>query len=102
MECTSNDNRASATQPAEGNPPVDPLLRLTGTASDEPVNVPTIEASNSTFSDGSDFHERKYFNTKNDLKRKLSDIAMKGNFEFQTRKSNWSLWVIECIDPNCS
>ncbi|KAL5580403.1 hypothetical protein UlMin_012845 [Ulmus minor] len=27
---------------------------------------------------------------------------MKGNFEFQTRKSNRSLWVIECIDPNCS
>ncbi|KAL5540497.1 hypothetical protein UlMin_043091 [Ulmus minor] len=27
---------------------------------------------------------------------------MKGNFEFRTRKSNRSLWVIECIDPNCS
>ncbi|KAL5568592.1 hypothetical protein UlMin_025167 [Ulmus minor] len=27
---------------------------------------------------------------------------MKDNFEFRTRKSNWSLWVIECIDPNCS
>ncbi|KAL5538211.1 hypothetical protein UlMin_045403 [Ulmus minor] len=102
VERTSNDNRASATQPAEGNPPVDPLLRLTGAGSDEPVNVPTIEASDSTFSDGSDLHEGKYFNTKNDLKRKLSDIAMKGNFEFRTRKSNRSLWVIECIDPNCS
>ncbi|KAL5543618.1 hypothetical protein UlMin_007402 [Ulmus minor] len=27
---------------------------------------------------------------------------MKGNFEFRTRKSNRSLWVIECIDLNCS
>ncbi|KAL5569114.1 hypothetical protein UlMin_025689 [Ulmus minor] len=27
---------------------------------------------------------------------------MKGNFEFRTRKSNRSLWVIRCIDPNCS
>ncbi|KAL5572822.1 hypothetical protein UlMin_022419 [Ulmus minor] len=99
---TSNDNGASATQPAEGNPPVDPLLRLTGAGSNEPVNVPTIEASDSIFSDESDLHEGKYFNTKKDLKRKLSDIAMKGNFEFRTRKSNRSLWVIECIDPNCS
>ncbi|KAL5557636.1 hypothetical protein UlMin_033847 [Ulmus minor] len=64
--------------------------------------MPTIEASDSTFSDGSDLHEGKYFNTKKDLKRKLSDIDMKGNFEFRTRKSNRSLWVIECIDPNCS
>ncbi|KAL5581296.1 hypothetical protein UlMin_013738 [Ulmus minor] len=101
-ERTSNDNGASVTQPAEGNPPVDPLLQVTGAGSDEPVNVPTIEASDSTFSDGSDLHEGKYFNTKKDLKRKLSDIAMKGNFEFRTRKSNRSLWVIECIDPNCS
>ena len=91
MERSSNDNRASATQPAEGNPPVDPLLRLTGAVSDEPVNVPTTEASDSTFRDGSDLHEGKYFNTKKDLKRKLSDIAMKGNFEFCTRKSNQSL-----------
>ncbi|KAL5565272.1 hypothetical protein UlMin_028436 [Ulmus minor] len=81
---------------------VDPLLRLTGAASDEPVNVPTTEASDSTFRDGSDLHEGKYFNTKKDLKRKLSDIAMKGNFEFRTRISNRLLWVIECIDPNCS
>ncbi|KAL5583295.1 hypothetical protein UlMin_015737 [Ulmus minor] len=102
VERTSNDNGASATQLAEGNPPVDPLLWLTGAASDEPVNVPTIEASDSTFSDGSDLHEGKYFNTKKDLKRKLSYIAMKCNFEFQTRKSNRSLWVIEYIDPNCS
>ncbi|KAL5558190.1 hypothetical protein UlMin_034401 [Ulmus minor] len=64
--------------------------------------MPTTEASDSTFRDGSDLHEGKYFNTKKDLKRKLSDIAMKGNFEFRTRKSNQSLWVIECIDPNCS
>ncbi|KAL5564231.1 hypothetical protein UlMin_027395 [Ulmus minor] len=28
--------RASATQPAEGNPPVDPLLQVTGAGSDEP------------------------------------------------------------------
>ena len=102
VEHTENDNGASVTQPAEGNPVVDPLLRLTGAASDEPVNVPTTEASDSTFRDGSDLHEGKYFNTKKDLKRKLSDIAMKGNFEFRTRKSNRSLWVIECIDPNCS
>ncbi|KAL5538059.1 hypothetical protein UlMin_046102 [Ulmus minor] len=102
VECTSNDNGASVTQPAEGNPLVDPLLQLTGAASDEPVNMPTIEASNSTFSDGSNLHKGKYFNTKKDLKRKLSDITMKGNFEFWTRKSNQSLWVIECIDPNCS
>ncbi|KAL5578638.1 hypothetical protein UlMin_011080 [Ulmus minor] len=27
---------------------------------------------------------------------------MKGNFEFRTGKSNRLLWVIECIDPNCS
>ncbi|KAL5553140.1 hypothetical protein UlMin_040541 [Ulmus minor] len=46
-------------------------------------------------------HEGKYFNTKKDLKRKLSDIAMKSNFEFRTRKSNRSLWFIECINPNC-
>ncbi|KAL5560742.1 hypothetical protein UlMin_036953 [Ulmus minor] len=102
VERTSNDIGASATQPAEGNPPVDPLLWLTGASSNEPANVPTIEASDSTFTDGSDLHEGKYFNTKKDLKRKLSYIAMKGNFEFRTRKSNWSLWVIECIDPNCS
>ncbi|KAL5542079.1 hypothetical protein UlMin_009789 [Ulmus minor] len=102
MERTENDNGASFTQPAEGNPVVDPLLWLTGAASDEPVNVPTTEASDSTFRDRSDLHEGKYFNTKKDLKRKLSDIAMKGNFEFRTRKSNRSLWVIECIDPNCS
>ncbi|KAL5557981.1 hypothetical protein UlMin_034192 [Ulmus minor] len=95
-------NPGRDTQPAEGNPVVDPLLRLTGAASDEPVNVPTTEASDSTFRDGSDLHEGKYFNTKKDLKRKLSDIAMKGNFEFRTRKSNRSLWVIECINPNCS
>ena len=97
VEHTDNDNGASITQPTEGNPVVDPLLRLTGATSDEPVNVPTTEASDSTFRDGSDLHERKYFNTKKDLKRKLSDIAMKGNFEFWTRKSNWSLWVIECM-----
>ena len=102
MESTSNDNGASATQLEEGNPPVDPLLRLTGAGSDEPANVPTIEASDSTFSDGSDLQEGKYFNTKKDLKRKISDIAMKGNFEFRTRKSNRSLWVIECINLNCS
>ena len=102
VERTENDNEASVTQPAEGNPVVDPLLRLTGAASNEPVNVLTIEALDSTFRDGSDLHKGKYFNTKKDLKRKLSDIAMKGNFEFRTRKSNRSLWVIECIDPNCS
>ena len=70
MERTNNDNGASVTQPTEGNPVVDPLLQLTGAASDDPVNVPTTEASNSTFRDGSDLHEGKYFNTKKDLKKK--------------------------------
>lgn len=102
LEHASNDNGASATQPAEGNPPVEPLLLVIGAASDEPVIVLTTQASNSTFSDGSDLHEGKYFNSKKDLKRKLSDIAMKGNFEFGTRKSNRSLWVIECVDPSYS
>ncbi|KAL5545585.1 hypothetical protein UlMin_005272 [Ulmus minor] len=102
VERTSNDNGASASQSTEGDPPVDLLLWLTGATSDKPVNVPTTEAIDSTFSDGLDLHEGKYFNTKNDVKRKFSNIAMKGNFEFRTRKSNRSLWVIKCIDPNCS
>ncbi|KAL5564873.1 hypothetical protein UlMin_028037 [Ulmus minor] len=73
-----------------------------GPASDGPINVLTTQTSDSTFNDGLDLHEGKYFSSKKDLKRKLSNIAMKGNFEFRTRKSNRSLWVIKCINPNCS
>ena len=29
-------------------------------------------------------------------------LHLKGIFEFQTRKSTKSLWVIECIDSNCN
>ena len=102
MELIINDNGAGASKSAEGNPPVDPLLLLIRLASDKPVNVPTTQALDSIFSNGFDVHEVKYFNSKKDLKRKLSNIAIKGNFESRTRKSNWSLWVIECIDPNYS
>ena len=47
-------------------------------------------------------HVNKYFGNKKELKNKLTEIAIKGNFEFRTRKSNGSLLVIECVDPNYS
>ncbi|KAL5548715.1 hypothetical protein UlMin_003946 [Ulmus minor] len=67
-----------------------------------PVDDPTNEKSNSTFSDGSDLYEGQYFSNKQELKNKLTEIALKGNFEFWTRKSNSWMWVIECVDPSCS
>ncbi|KAL5549173.1 hypothetical protein UlMin_004404 [Ulmus minor] len=32
---------------------------------------------------------------------KVTDVAFKGNFEFRTIKSTKSLWVVQCVDPNC-
>ena len=57
---------------------------------------------NSTIGDGSDLYEGQYFSNKKELKNKLTESALKGNFEFQIRKSNSWLWVIECVDLNCS
>ena len=71
-------------------------------AIEEPIDEYTTQPSDASFGDGSDLHEGQYFTNKNELKRKLSDIAMKGIFQFQMRKLNISLWVIECVDPNCS
>ena len=67
-----------------------------------PVDDQTNEKSNSTFGNGSDFYEGQYFSNKKELKNKLTEIALKGNFEFRMRKSNSWLWVIECVDPSCS
>ena len=84
----SNDSGAGESQSAEDNPLVDLVLLLMGPISDEIVDVPTTKASNYTFSDGLDLHEGYYFNSKKELKRKLFDVALKGNFEFRTRKWN--------------
>ena len=78
------------------------MILLNAPVSCESLNDLTIEASDSTFGDGSDLHEGKYFANKKELKKKLTEIALKGNIEFQVRKSNSLLWVIECVDPKCS
>ena len=81
---------------------MNPVLLLNAPVSDELLNDLTVEASDSTFGDGSNLHGGKYFGNKKELKKNLTEIAIKGNIEFQTRKSNSSLWVIKCIDPNCN
>ena len=92
-----------ASQLEEGaSQPTHPMLFLNAHVSGKPLNDLTIGASYSTFGDGSDLHEGKYFAKKKELKNKLTKIVLKGNFEFQTRKSNSLLWVIKCVDPNCS
>ena len=47
-------------------------------------------------------YESQYFSNKKELKNKLTEIVLKGNFEFRMRKSNSWLWVIECVDPSYS
>ena len=81
---------------------MEPLLLPYPPVSGAPLNNLTIEALDFTFSDGSDLYEDQYFANKKELKNNLTEIALKGNFEFRTRKSNTLLWVIECVDPNCS
>ena len=67
-----------------------------------PLDDPINEATNSTFGDGPDLYEGQYFSNKKELKNKLTEIVLKGNFEFWMRKSNSWMWVIECVDPSCS
>lgn len=101
-ETVSIEFGGSGSQPDVGtNQPIDPVLLLNAPVSGEPPNDLTVDTLDSTFGDGSYLHEGKYFGSKKELKKKLTKIAIKGNFEFQTRKSNISLWVIECVDPNC-
>ncbi|KAL5552409.1 hypothetical protein UlMin_002585 [Ulmus minor] len=57
----------------------------------EPTEVCVYEKSRQESSDDTDgLHDGSY------------DGFRDNYFDFQTRKSNRSLWVIECIDPNCS
>ena len=67
-----------------------------------PLDDPTNEALDSTFGDGLNLYEGQYFSNKKELNNKLTEIALKGNFEFRTRKSNSWLWVIERVDSSCS
>ena len=102
FECDGAQVAENASQPKEGaTQPTEPFLLACPSVS-APVDDPTNEKSNSTFSDGSDLYEGQYFSNKQELKNKLTEIALKGNFEFWTRKSNSWLWVIECVDQGCS
>ena len=87
---------ACATQPTK--PFLLPCPLVTGAPLDDPTN----EALNSNFDDVLDLYEGQYFSNKKLLKNKLTEITLKGNFEFRTRKSNSWLWVIECVNLNCS
>ena len=93
----------NASQPEEGaTQPTELFLLPCPSVTGAPLDDPTNEKSNSTFSDWLDLYEGQYFSNKKELKNKLTEIALKGNFEFWARKSNSWLWVIECIDPSCS
>ena len=60
------------------------LLLLAVRDSGEPSNEKRSEASDSTFGDGSDLHEGRFFSSKKELMNKLTDIAFIGHFEFRT------------------
>ena len=83
VEAVGVEFRKSSSQPDVGaNKPTDPVLLLNAPVTGEPLNDPTIKASNSTFGDGLDLHEGKYFANKKELKNKLTEITLKRNFEF--------------------
>ncbi|KAL5548123.1 hypothetical protein UlMin_003354 [Ulmus minor] len=93
---------AGGSEPIEDNPQDKPALLLTGAVSDATLNENVTDTTDSTFEDGSELHEGQYFKNKKALHRKLTNVALTGNFEFQTTRSSKSLWVIQCVDPNCS
>ena len=70
--------------PKDANKPSEPLLLLMAPISGEPSNVLRTKASDSTFRDGLDLHEGRFFSSKKELMNKLNNVAFKGNFEFQT------------------
>ena len=62
--------------------PSDALLLLAACNSGEPSNERIREALDSTFGDGSDLQEGRFFSSKKELMNKLIDVAFKWNFEF--------------------
>ena len=58
----------------------DALLLLAACNSGEPSNERISEASDSTFGDGLDLHEGRFFISKKELMNKLTDVAFKENF----------------------
>ncbi|KAL5540487.1 hypothetical protein UlMin_043081 [Ulmus minor] len=91
------DSIAGESEPTED----EPALLLTRAINDEALNE-NVDRTDSTFGDGSDLHEGQYFKNKNALHRKLTGVALAGNFEFWTTRSSKLLWVIKCVDPNCN
>ena len=73
-------------------------MLLTVAVTSEPRN----KLLDSTFGDGSNLQGGKYFSCKKELMYKLTNVTFKGNFEFWTIKSTKSLWVVQCINPNCN
>ena len=61
---------------------MEPFLLPSPSVTGVPLDDPTNETSNSTFSDGSYSYEGQYFSNKKNLKNKLTKIALKGNIEF--------------------
>ncbi|KAL5568983.1 hypothetical protein UlMin_025558 [Ulmus minor] len=96
------DSIAGESEPTEDDPQDEPALLLTGAVNDATLNENVTDTTDSTFGDGSNLHEGQYFKNKKALHRKLTDVALVGNFEFRTTRSSKSLWVIKYVDPNCS
>ncbi|KAL5537762.1 hypothetical protein UlMin_045566 [Ulmus minor] len=96
------DSIAGGSESIEDDPQDEPALLLTWAVNDTSLNENVTDTTDSTFGDGSDLHEGQYFKNKKALYRKLTDVALAGNFEFRTTRSSKSLWVIKCVDPNCS
>ena len=88
FECDGAQAAENASEPEEAaTQPTEPFLLACPPVS-APVDDLKNEKSNSTLGDGSDLYEGQYFSNKKELKNKLTEIVLKGNFEFRTRKSN--------------